>query len=114
EVPDAVGYQLPVGHAPAVGAPAPAVLQAELLFIHPVEGAVDDRTRAVLRQLGDRAAGQVLDIEIVLPHVAHPSAIGRKLGEHQGGGSCRGASELLQLAAFTVQYPVVPAGIGTP
>ena len=42
EIPDLVGVELPVGDAAAIGTPAPAVVQRQLLFVDPVEVAVDD------------------------------------------------------------------------
>ena len=86
EVVHLVGIELPEGDAAAIGAPAPAVAQAEFLLVDPVEGAVDDGARAVAGEPDHDAGGEVLDVQVVLAHVAHAAAVGRELGEEQRGG----------------------------
>ena len=73
---DARGVELPVGDAAAVGAPAEAVADAELLLVDPVGGAVDDRLRAGGRQPRDPAVGQPLDVQVVGADVGHARGIG--------------------------------------
>ena len=116
EVPNRVGIELPVGHARAVGAPPPpvGVVVHQLFFVHPVEGAVDERPGAVVGQRDDRTGGEVLGVEVVLAHVAHASAVGGELGEHQGGGLGVLAAELPEATGGPVQHPVVAPGVEPP
>ena len=69
--------ELPVGDPRAVGAPTKAVAQRELLLVHPIEGAVDARRRAVSRQAGDalRRDIEALDVQVVLAHVGYTTTI---------------------------------------
>ena len=113
EVADAAGVEAPVGDVLAVGAPAEAVAEAELLLVDPVEGAVDDRLGAVRRERRDGARGGVLDVEVVLGHVGHAVAVGAERREHQRG-LWRVAAELAEVAGAEVQHPVVAAGVGAP
>src|SRR5438477_555441 len=66
--------------------PAPAVLQAQLLFVHPVERAVDRGARAVVRQLGELSAREIFDVDVVLAvaYPPHSAAVGREFRKHQG------------------------------
>src|SRR6185369_17720303 len=55
--------ELPVRDLFAVGPPAETVTAEELFFVNPIEGAVDDVLRAVVRELCDlRVAGEILDV----------------------------------------------------
>ncbi len=109
----AFGVELPVSDPVSVRAPAETVAQEELLLIHPVGRSVDQRLRAVRGELGDGAAGQILDVDVVLVDVADPRGIRRELGEHQAGG-LHIAAQLLQLAALEVEHPVVAARVKPP
>ena len=74
----------PEGDARAVGAPAEAVADAELLLVDPVGGPVDDLGAPVVGQPGDPARGQVLGVDVVPDDVGRHPPVGRELGEHQG------------------------------
>ena len=115
EIADAARVELPVRDRLAVGVPAPAILQPQLFFVDPIECAVDRGARAVARQLRDRAAADVLDVDVVLAVAdpAHPAAIGRKLREHQRRRRA-GAAQLLERPAGEIEDPVVAACIGAP
>jgi hypothetical protein len=78
EVLHRVCIELPEGDPAPVRAPAPAVgvVVHQLLFVHPVEGAVDERAGAVGGERGDGAAGEVLHVQVVLPHVGDAPAVG--------------------------------------
>ena len=69
EVADAVKVELPEGDARAVGTPAEAVVEIELLLVDPVGAAVDHQVGAVAREACDRAGREILDVDVVLPHV---------------------------------------------
>ncbi len=113
ELPDPAGIEMPEGDRLAVGAPAVRVAQVELLLVHPVGGAVDDRARAVCGQPRDQPVGEVLDVEVVGVHVRDPRAVRGELGEHQRGGFCVPA-DLVELPALEVQHPVIAARIPPP
>ena len=103
---DAFGVELPVGDAARIRAPAEPVAQAEFLFVHPVAGAVDDKVRPVVRQLGGGTGGQVLDIDVVGKPVGNARAVGRELGIHQC--ACRAiGGDLAQVAAGKVEHPEI-------
>jgi len=110
---DAGRVELPVGDPLAVGTPAETVPQVELLFVDPVAGPVDDRLRAVVRQLHDLQVADVLDVQIVLANVGDLAAVGRELREHQRRGR-RIAAQLLQSPVGRRQHPVVAARVGAP
>ena len=116
EVPHRIGVELPVGDAPSVQAPAPpvGVVVNQLFFVHPVEGPVDDRARAVGGERGDGSRREVLDVQVVLPDVSHSPSVGGELGEHQRGGLGVGAAELPRLAAGAVEHPVVTPRVEPP
>ena len=84
ELAHALGVDLPVGDPLAVGAPAEAAAQPQLLLVHPVGGAVDDRLGRGDAQAVDLEVVQVLDPEVPLADVGHPIPGGREAGEHQG------------------------------
>ena len=58
--------------------------------------------------------GEILHVEIVLPDVRHPAAVGRELGEHERRGLGLAAAELPERAARAVEHPVVTAGVEPP
>src|SRR5262245_1452980 len=57
---------------------------------------------------------QVLDVEITFPHVSDAATIGSELREHQRGGFCVGAAQLLQCASRALEHPVISARVVTP
>ena len=107
------GVELPVGEVPAVGAPAQAVAQAELLLVDPVGRAVDALRAAVGGQGGDGQVGQGLHVDVVRVHVGHAGPVGRQRGEEQRSRRGR-AAELAQRARRAVQHPIIAAGLLAP
>jgi hypothetical protein len=83
ELADARAVELPVRKGLAVGAPTEPIAAIKLLFVDPVERAVDDRRRAVLGQPRLRPGRHILDVEVVLRGVGDACAVRRPLGKHQ-------------------------------
>ena len=83
---DAFGVQLPEGNGLAIRAPSEAVLHGELLFVDPIERAVDEVLVGRVGEGGDLAGAQVLGVQVALADVGHVGAVGRELGEHQARG----------------------------
>ena len=110
---DALSVQLPEGNGLAVGAPAEAVLHGELLFVDPIECAVDEVFVGRVGEGGDLAGAQVLRVQVAFADVGHVGAVGRELGELQA--RVRGiATELEQLMAGAIEHQVIAAGVGSP
>ena len=110
---DAFGVQLPEGNGLAIRAPSEAVLHGELLFVDPIERAVDEVFVGRVGEGGDLAGAQVLGVQIALADVGHVGAVGRELGELQARGRSI-ATELEQLMAGAIEHPVIAAGVGAP
>ncbi|MCG3120704.1 MAG: hypothetical protein ALAOOOJD_03532 [bacterium] len=107
------GIQLPISNRLAVGTPAPTITQIEFFLIHPIERAVNDGARAILRERGDFAAVQIFHINIVFPHVTDGMIIRRKFCKHQ----CRGlgvAAKLAQLPGREIEHPIIAARVSPP
>ena len=113
EVAHAAQVELPEGDTRAVRAPAEAVVQIELFLVHPVGPAVAHQIGTVPRQARDRSARQVLDVEIVLPHVGDLRRAGIELRVQQAGFR-HIAAKLLEAARLPVEQPVVAARVGAP
>ena len=110
---DALGVQLPEGDGFAVGAPAEAVLHGELLFVDPIERAVNEVLIGRVGEGGDLAGAQILGVQIAVADVGHVGAVGRELGEHQA--RVRGiAADLEELVAGAIEHPIITAGVGAP
>ena len=88
--------EAPEGDARAVGAPAEAVAQAELLFVDPVARAVDDHIAAVVRERALLAGGEVHHEEIVVAHEGGARAVGGELREHLEAGALAHRAHLLR------------------
>ena len=105
--------EVPIGELRAVGGPAEAVPQVELLLVDPVRHTVDVQRVGPRGEPGDLPVGHALDVEIALADVRHAVAPRRELGVHECGLR-RLAAELLERATAPVEHPVVAAGILTP
>ncbi len=94
----------------------PAVPQVELLFVDPVGCPVDDRLRAVVRQLRDLCIRETFAVEVVLAHIGDLLTVGREGREHERRGLGVAAAELLKSlrAARERQHPVVAARVLPP
>ena len=79
------GIRLPISNGSAIRTPAETIAVIQFFFIHPVKSSVDNITPAIFSQLGDHPAADLFHINILLTHIAHAAAIGRKFGKHQGG-----------------------------
>jgi hypothetical protein len=88
-------------------------VKAEFLLIYPVEVAVDHGPAPIAGQPGDFAGSEVLDVQIVFPNESHPVPGRVELRVHQRG-RLGWTAEPGQLAAGTVQDPVVSPGIEAP
>src|SRR5438445_13377930 len=64
--------EVPVGDARAIGRPAEAVPQVELLLVDPIGHAVHVQGVGTRREARDASVGETLDVEIALVHVADP------------------------------------------
>ena len=104
---------LPVGDRLAVGTPAEAVAERELFLVHPVEGAVDERVRAVLGERSDRPGGHVLDVQVILPDVGDVLSPGIEGREHQRGFGGL-AAELPQHVLVAIEDPVISPRVQPP
>ena len=60
------------------------------------------------------AVVEPLDVEVVLAHVGDAPAVGRELGEHQGGRRRLCAAQLLQLPGGEIERPEVAARVLPP
>ncbi len=109
----AVGVELPEGDEAAVGAPAEAVADPELLLVDPVGRPVDDVIRAVRGQRADCAVGQILDVDVVLDDVGGHAAVGRELGEHERRG-LEARTELAEPARGQIVRPEIAPGVLPP
>ena len=110
---DAFGVQLPEGDGLAIRAPSEAVLHGELLFVDPIERAVDEVFVGRVGEGGDLAGAQVLGVQIALADVGHVGAVGRELGELQARGRSI-AANLEELVAGAIEHPIITAGVGAP
>ena len=75
--------ELEIGDLPGVGRPGEGSARAgrELLFVDPIEPAVQDRVRSAPREPGFPTGRHVHHVEVVLPHEGDPAAVRRHRGE---------------------------------
>ena len=74
---------LPISNVLPITTPAEAIATIKLFFIHPVKGSVHNGVVAIRRNSLVALCRQILYVKVVLAHVCHLAAIGRKLGKHQ-------------------------------
>ena len=104
---------VPIGDPVPGRIPAPAVVAAQFLFVHPVEVAVDKAVPAVEGKPPALSGGDVLHIEVVVIDIAELVPRGRQLPVHHPAG-LQTFSELAELAGGNVQKPVVAPGVAPP